>query len=163
MTDIFLANSPSCGVSYRRIIDVTEPGPSPALSGKDHYYDSVMPRASNLKKRKLSKSFENGDQGLFQREADFDSDPEEDIHLFRRIHIRSTKAKGLPRWIRARINSCLFVSDDRLTVYIHPHVFRPDGRDTFAVCAARPFDDAFSYFEVTFIPSRGPPCRDPEW
>lgn len=153
-TDISLAYSPSCGMCYRRIIDVTEPSQSPALMGRGHYSDNVMLRASNVKKRKLPDSFEDTDQGFRQQGEEFESDLEDDIHLFRRVHIRSRTAKRRPQWDPAYMNPCLLLSDDGLTVSLPSYEFWPNNTKAFATRADQQFDHNFFYFEVTVLSKR---------
>lgn len=106
------------------------------------------------RKRKLPGSFhdERASQPLqMGAPEDSDSESEDDIHMFRRVHIKGKKARNGVRWSATYKHPLLVLQGQGLDVSSNDDKEWPGEVKRLAVYADKHFDHKFNYFEVQVL------------
>jgi len=118
---------------------------------EDQDVEPSPPSMSASRKRKLPNSFNGNDRKRPLELKELESDPEDEIHLFRRVHIKARKKSDGVRW--SALNKHPFLTLDRSGLEIsltHSWLWPADVKG-LAVHADRHFDRHFFYFELTVL------------
>ena len=134
-------------MQYRRIQDLEEMMPTSGTPSGYHDPSTSPNVLHNPRKRKLSNAFDQIWQQDRGSSKDWENDREDDIHLFRRVHIRARKGV---EWSQTNKSPFLIVhSSAPNSVNLVPDRLWSKGLKAAAVHANRPFDRRFCYFEIS--------------
>ena len=136
-------------MQYRRIQDLEETIPSSSIASGHHSTSTSSRTPQDTRKRKLSNAFDHSwqhDRGFVR---DLDNEVEDEIHLFRRVHIRARKRV---EWSRINKSPFLIVHGPGFNrVGLVNRMSSSYGDKAAAVHADRPFDRRFCYFEIRIV------------
>lgn len=82
---------------------------------------------------------------------DMESDPEDEIHSFRRVHIKAREKRSEVQWSAINKHPLLLLDRGGLQISLTHDTVWPNGVKGLAVHADRPFDHDFLYFELTIL------------
>lgn len=103
------------------------------------------------RKRKFAGITQQSSQPYADDTQDWESDREDEIHLFRRVHVKARKGVS---WSPTNKHSSLYLSRKNGVRLDSGHLMAPSRSITSkaaAVHANRPFDQRFYYFEIEII------------
>lgn len=148
-----LTKSPStkCGLLYRRITELTGGDGLPDFSRKTSNVPEPSASEQRSDKRKLPDSFYESQPGIRAHE-ELDSDSEDSIHHFRRVHI---KPRPNVFWSATNKHPYLIRQGNDLDLRTDYTMTWPSQQRAVAAHANKPFDRNFTYFEVTVLSSWG--------
>lgn len=107
------------------------------------------------RKRKFPKSFQesrtNHRDNLEESESEAD-----DVHLFRRVHIKARRAKNIEKWSALDKHNLLAFYDGGREISLVKDIVWPADKKRFSVIADESFDRNSGYYEITVLPGEDP-------
>ena len=134
---------------YRRINEPTAPTPQPTRS--EHYMDKETHGCTIIKsrKRKFPDAFCNSEPEAHDSSEGSETQSDDEIHCFRRVHMKRKKAKCGLRWSLTKKHPLLTVRGGGKELILEHGRNWTNGADILAVHADTAFDAHFLYYEIT--------------
>ena len=141
-------SSPGCGMHYRRITEVEADKPALRSVQKTQHAEAVEDSSGrNSRKRKKPVTFHRYDNFEKDRSNGVEIESEDDIHAFRRVHVKSQKLEHRATWSSLNKHPSIVLGHAGLEVEIF-NVSWPARLKAIAIHANRHFDKDFHYFEI---------------
>ena len=141
-------SSGNCGMFYRRIVElIVDNTPQSQNAETDTCSRSPVSKQRSGKRKKLN-AFDDPQQD-FTIKKEEESDSEDDIHKFRRVHI---KPKDRISWSTTKKHPSLRLQGHGLELRLHDDELLRSLPETAVVASAtKPLGGKFSYFEIEII------------
>ena len=124
---------------------------APAPTRSEHYKVKKTHNDTVIKsrKRKLPSTFYKSEPKVHESSEDSESQSDDEIHCFRRVHVKRKKAKCGLRWSLSNKHPLLTVRGSGKELIFEHGKDWTNGVDILAVHADTAFDANFRYYEIT--------------